>query len=134
MLLILLDNYAHSMTGTIPAAWEQAGAFPVLQTLYFVNTLLTGTLPSAWGSRAALHELQSLIIISCTFTGKSAVFADSEWSCQTTSQCRLLICAAQSSLHAGLASAGLYTQLQLQVTNSYAQTICTNLYLSKIVF
>ncbi len=97
----------HDVAGSIPAAWEQAGAFPVLQTLYFSNTLLSGMLPSAWGSQAALHELQSLIIISCNFTGKSAVFADSDWSCQTTSQCILLICDAQSSLDAWLANAGL---------------------------
>ena len=63
----------HDVTGTIPATWEQAGAFPVLQTLYLSNTLLAGTLPSAWGSQAVLHELQNLTIQSCNFTGKPAV-------------------------------------------------------------
>ena len=74
-----MENCAHSkhdVTGTIPAAWEQAGAFPVLQKLHFSNTLLTGTLPPSWG-QAALHELQSLFIGNCNVTGKSAVIANS---------------------------------------------------------
>jgi hypothetical protein len=72
---LTLENYAHSelhVTGTIPTAWEQAGAFPVLQIIYLDNTLLTGTLPPTWGSQAALHELQSLFIDSCNIIGKSA--------------------------------------------------------------
>ena len=108
--LFILESCAHTkrdVTGSIPAAWEQAGAFSALQTLHFSNTLLTGTLPSAWGSRAALHELQSLFIDSCNFTGKSAVMADSSQLSQSTSLCMLLICDAQSSLDAWLASAGL---------------------------
>ena len=77
----------HYVAGTVPAAWEQAGAFPVLQTLYFSNTLLAGTLPSAWGSRAALHELQYMSIKSCNITGESAVMADSIQSSQSTNLC-----------------------------------------------
>ena len=97
----------HDVTGSIPAAWEQACAFPALQNLYFSNILLTGTLPPAWGSQAALHELQSLTIESSNFTGKSAVLADSSWSCQIMSLCMLPTCGAQSSLDAWLVRNGL---------------------------
>jgi len=98
----------HDVTGSIPAAWEQAGAFPVLQTLKFNNnTLLTGTLPPAWGSQTALHKLQTLFLVSCNFTGKSAVLADSIQLSHSTNLCILLICDAQSSLDAWLVSVAL---------------------------
>ena len=53
-----LDNLG--VSGTLPAAWANTGAFENLNSLYLDANNLTGSLPDAWARQGAFPRLQSM--------------------------------------------------------------------------
>lgn len=54
------------VTGSIPAAWAQPGAFPSLERLMLGTNALTGTLPPVW---PLLRRLRRLELTENRFSG-----------------------------------------------------------------
>ena len=108
-----LDLSGNNLTGALPDAWGEAGAFPVLKMLLLQSNELGGELPEAWGyDKQGLPDLQVLDLSANGLVGELPQSWANGGSMNTLAVLHLENNQLTGSLPATWAAAGAWPSLQ----------------------
>ncbi len=93
-------------TGTVPSAWAEDGAFPVLQVFQVTGSALEGTLPASWGSNGSFGSITDLELNSLSGT------LPAEWGSPTAFQSLVALSLSHCNI-TGIVMLQLWSSLML---------------------